>query len=210
MKRSMALGIIAIMAVSMGLGCLKVESEITVHANGSATGSVTMGIMEEYWNLSGGNMSFGNFTLIDAENATVWTEDGWIYFREEDLFVPEENMSIEIIPRNGYNEYVIDANLSGVQEDVSEDDEFNLSDPFTQLFLEQMTFEFAIVMPGEIIESNAHEVVGARANWFYDGTTMESAERLYVRSKDIPEICWLISLVAISGIGAARKRLRAG
>ena len=209
MKRSMAFGIVAIMAVSIGLGCLRMESEITVHPNGSATGSVTVGIMEEYWNLSGGNMSFGNFTLIDAENATMWKEGGWIYFREEDLFVPEENMSIQIIPRDGYREYVIDANLSDVQEDVSEGDEFNLSDPFTQLFLTQMTFEFAIVMPGEIIDSNAHEVAGSRASWFYDGTTMQSAERLYVRSKDIPEICWLLCLVAISASATLRGRLRA-
>ncbi len=210
MKRSMAFGIAAIVIVSMGFGCLKMESEITVHPNGSATGTVTVGIQEEFWNLSGGNLTMGDFNLVDAENATIWNEDGWIYFRQEDLFVPEENMSIEIIPKGEYTEYVIDANLTDVQEGVSEEEEFNLSDPFTQLFLEQMTFEFTIVMPGEIIESNAHEVSGSRANWSYDGTTMESAERLYVRSKDVPEICWLLCLVPLSGIAVLRGRLRAG
>ncbi len=190
MRRSLVFGIAAVLLVSLSFGCLKMESLITVLHNGSAKGTVTVGIMESYWNMSDlMNLSFGNFTFIDTENATIWTEGGWVYLKGEDLLIPEENMSIQVTPYAEYTEYLIDANLSELQEEAGEEDEVNLSDPFTQIFLSQMTFDFTIEMPGEIVESNAHQWSGSMADWSYTGATLQAADRLYVKSRlYVPEM----------------------
>ena len=208
MRRSLAIGIAAVLLVSFSFGCLKMDSAITVLQNGSARGTVTVGILESFWNMSEtANLSIGDLTLIDAENATVWREGGWVYIRGEDLLVPEENMSIQIIPQNQYTEYIIDANLSELQEEAGEDENLNLSDPFTQIFLSQMTFDFSVLMPGEIVDSNAHLVAGSKAEWSFTGATIQQADRLYVKSRMyVPEMLPASALVAL-GVTLLRRRL---
>ena len=72
------------------------------------------------------------------------------------MIVDEENMTVQVNKFPEYTEYVIDADLSEFQEEASQEDDFNLSDPFTQMFLQQMVFEFEVIMPGEIVEAGGH------------------------------------------------------
>jgi len=173
-----------------------------VHPNGSISGTVTIGIQEAFFNMSEDtNISFGNMTLIDTENATVWTEEGWVYIQEEEMFIDEENMTVQINKFPEYTEYVIDADLSEFQEEASQADDFNLSDPFTQLFLQQMVFEFEVVMPGEVVEANTGNIDGSSATWSYNGVSIQQADRLYIKSRlPIPEGIIPISAIALAGL----------
>ncbi len=209
MRRSMAVGILTVCIAALGLGCLKLESEVTVHPNGSASGSVTIGIMEIFWNASEDtDLSFGNLTIIETENATMWVENGWVYFREESETILGENMSVEVIPGEGYTEYVIDTNLTEFEES---EDEYNLSDPFSQILLQQMTFKITITMPGEIVEANTEDRSGSMATWTYDGLAIQEADRLLVRSKMyVPEGLFPLVWIPLFSIVLIIRRPRAG
>lgn len=175
-----------------GLGCMKMETEMIVHPNGSATGSVIIAIEEMYWNMSKEmNTSMGDFEFIDTENATIWREDGWVYIKSDEMGISEENMSVEVKQYPGYTEYKIEANLSEYQEE-GEVEDYNLSDPFTQIMLQSMTFKFTVVMPGTIVDSNAHQWSDSTAIWSYTGASIQEAESIYVKSKaGIPETLML-------------------
>jgi hypothetical protein len=100
-----------------------------------------------------------------------------------------------------YTEYVIDADLSEFQDEASQDDDFNLTDPFTQLFLQQMVFEFEVIMPGEIVDANTDTIDGSSATWSFNGVSIQEADRLYIRSKlPIPEGLIPISAIALAGL----------
>jgi hypothetical protein len=211
--RRSSIAVATLVLVLLGLGCMKMESLVTVLPNGSAKGSVTVGIMESFWNTSEFmNMSFGNFTMLDTENATVWSEGGWVYIKQEELFIPEDNLTIQIDVLEDYTEYTIEANVSEMQEGASQEDEFNLSDPFTQIFLQQMTFDFAIEMPGEIVDSNAHETTASSAAWSFTGATMMQIDRLYVKSRMyVPEAFLVLAALPGAALLVSRKRgFRAG
>jgi hypothetical protein len=201
LRRNILACIASLVLVLAGLGCLKMNSLVIVHSNGSISGTVTIGIQEAFFNMSEDtNLSFGNMTLIDTENATVWTEEGWVYIQEEEMFIDEENMTVQVNEYPGYTEYVIDADLSEFQEEASQDDDFNLTDPFTQLFLQQMVFEFEVVMPGEIVDANTDTIDGSSATWSFNGVSIQEADRLYIRSKLIPEGLVPISAIALAGL----------
>jgi hypothetical protein len=202
LRRNLLACVASLVLVISGLGCLKMNSLVIVHSNGSISGTVTIGIMEDFFNMSEDtNISYGNMTLIDTENATVWSEDGWVYIQQEGMFVDEENMTVQVNSYPEHTEYVIDADLSEFQEEASQDDDFNLTDPFSQLFLQQMVFEFEVLMPGEIVEANTDDIDGSSATWSYNGVSIQDADRLYIKSRlPIPEGLIPISAIALAGL----------
>jgi len=185
MSRRTVLAILFAMVVaSFGLGCLKMEVNMRIEPNGSAFGNVLIGMEETWWNMSGGmNLSTGNLSLFNSGNFTTWEEGGWVYMKSNETAIPEENMSVEIRRVDGYTEYIVRANLSGIEQESSAGEEMNLSDPMTQLMLSTMTFTFRITMPGEIVEANTDEISGSVATWSYDGLTLQSAGEMYARSQ---------------------------
>ena len=201
MRRSLIACLFSLFLVTFGLGCLKMQSSMMVHPNGSVSGTVTVGIQEAFFNMSDDvDLSFGNMTLIDTENATVWSEDGWVYIQEEETFVDEENLTVQVIEYSDYTEYIIDADLSEFQDEAAQEDEYNLSDPFTQIFLQQMVFEFSVEMPGNIVEANTPDYQGSTATWSYNGVSILEADRLYIKSRaPIPEGLFL-SLLCLVGL----------
>jgi len=200
LRRNLFACVAVLVLVVSGLGCLKMESVVMVHPNGSVSGTVTMGIQEAFFNVSEDtNLTFGNMTLIDTENATIWTEDGWVYIQEEETFVDEDNMTVQVNRYSDYTEYIIDADLSEFQEEAAQEDDFNLTDPFTQIFLEQMVFEFRVEMPGTIVEASTEDIDGSTATWSYTGVSVQEADQLYIRSRlPIPEPLLVPFVVAIA------------
>ncbi len=176
---SIAAAVVVTIISSLALGCLKMESDMTVHPDGSATGFAIIGVQEAYFNMS----DWANFTTFDYQNATIWTEEGWVYIKTNETRVGSEDLSIDVTRYPEYTEYTLQANLSGLDQALGEEDYLNLSDPFTQLLLQTMTFKFRVTMPGSIVESNAGAWSGSDATWSYNGVTIQSAEGLYVRSR---------------------------
>ena len=206
----MAVVMVATMLTLFGLGCMKMETEITVHPNGTVSGSTIVAIDEVYWNMSEDmNTSMGDFEFIDIENATVWREDGWVYFESGEMGIPEENMSLEVRQYPGYTEYEIDADLSELEETESE--EMNFSDPFTQILLSSMTIEFTFNMPGEIVDTNAHQSSGSTATWSYTGASIQDVDNIYVKSRAYVSETGVFLLVGIpiaAILGRLRRRTR--
>ena len=127
-------------------------------------------------------------------------------------YFPEPGAIDPAMQAEDYTEYTIEANVSEMQEGASQEDEFNLSDPFTQIFLQQMTFDFAIEMPGEIVDSNAHETTASSAAWSFTGATMMQIDRLYVKSRMyVPEAFLVLAALPGAALLVSRKRgFRAG
>jgi hypothetical protein len=210
-KRIVAAAIVSISMVLLGLGCLKMDTKVMIYPNGSAGGSVIIGMEESFWNMSGGlnETGMGNISFIDTENATVRREGGWVYIESGDMPIDDENLSVQVTQYGDYTEYVIEANMSSV-EDAGNTSEVNMSDPFTQMMLSTMSFNFTIEMPGEIVDSNAHSWSGNRAMWTYTGMTISSAENLYAKSHyyGVPERTAALLLLLSLGYLAGRFRRR--
>ena len=177
-RNGFAVVLVAIIIASLGLGCLKMETRLTVLQNGSILGTAIIAVQEMYWNAT----EISNLTSLDLQNATVWSEGGWVYGQTPETIIPEENMSVSMTRYPGYTEYALVANLTDYQQ-AGEEEGLNLSDPFTQLLLQTMTFNFTVKMPGQIFESNAHRVDGSTARWFFDGGSIITASRIYAKSK---------------------------
>ena len=209
-KKTIAVVMVATMLTLFGLGCMKMETEITIHPNGSVSGSTIIAIDEVYWNMSEGmNTSMGDFDFIDTENVTVWREDGWVYLESDEMVIPEENISLEVRQYPGYTEYEIDADTSELQE--AGDEEMNFSDPFTQILLSSMTIEFTFNMPGEIIDTNAHQFSGSTATWSYTGTSIQNVDNIYVKSRAYVSetVGFLLVGIPVAAIlGRLRRRTR--
>ncbi len=88
-------------------------------------------------------------------------------------------------------------------------EEVNLSDPFTQMMLQQMRIQFKVTMPGEIVESNGN-VTGSTATWSYNGLQMEDMGVLYARSRlSVPELM-LVPAALLAVAIVQRRRTRSG
>jgi len=191
-KNGVAVTLVAVIIASLGLGCLKMETRLTVLQNGSILGTAIIAVQETYWN----ETQISNLTSIDLQNATVWHEGEWVYGQTPETIVPQEDMGVTVTRYPGYTEYSLLANLSDFQQ-AGEEEGLNLSDPWTQVFLQTMTFNFTVNMPGRILDSNAHRVEGSTARWFFDGTTIQTMDRIYAKSRtSIPEAC-VLQLAAV-------------
>jgi len=204
-KNGLPVIVVAVLVASMGLGCLKMETRLTVLENGSVVSGALIAVQELYWNLT----ETSNLTSFAVENATVWSEGGWMYIQIPETIVPEEDMKVTTTRYAGYTEYALVANLSDFQE-MGEEEGLNLSDPFTQFFLQTMTFNFTVKMPGQIFDSNAHRVEGSTALWFYNGATIQPVDRLYVKSRiSTPEgALQLAALPLLLAVARLRRRPR--
>ncbi|MFW6448276.1 MAG: hypothetical protein ACOC0X_01915 [Halobacteriota archaeon] len=129
------------------------------------------------------SMEISEFDPAEADNITVDVDDDTIYF--EDL------------------------NVEGGEFNETEDDEFDLGevDPSTQI-----SYEYILHMPGEIQDSNAHEVDGNTATW--DVMEMEEGETVWAEgtvpddSSPLPGLGVTAAVVAflLAGLGAVRLR----
>jgi len=120
-------------------------------------------------------------------------------------------MDVTVTRYPGYTEYALVANLSDFQES-GEEEGLNMSDPFTQMMLQTMTLNFTVKMPGQISDSNAHRVEGSTALWFFNGATIQSVDRIYVKSKSsIPEATLQLAAVPLLlALARLRRRPRSG
>jgi len=206
-KNGLAVVVVAVLIASLGLGCLKMETRLTVLQNGSILGTAIIAVQEMYWN----ETEISNLTSLDLQNATVWSEGGWTYGQTPETIVPEEDMDVTVTRYPGYTEYALVANLSDFQES-GEEEGLNMSDPFTQMMLQTMTLNFTVKMPGQISDSNAHRVEGSTALWFFNGATIQSVDRIYVKSKSsIPEATLQLAAVPLLlALARLRRRPRSG
>lgn len=207
-KKGVAVVVVAFTIASLGLGCLKMETRLTVLQNGSILGTAIIAVQEMYWN----ETEISNLTSLDLQNATVWSEGGWTYGQTPETIVPEEDIDVTMTRYAGYTEYALVANLSDFQE-TGEEEGLNLSDPFTQMMLQTMTLNFTVKMPGQISDSNAHRVEGSTALWFFNGATIQTVDKIYVKSRSsIPEglLLQLAAVPLLLGLARLRRRPRSG
>jgi len=217
----LAVAALSVAAVLLGLGCLKMNVDIKVYENGSATGSFSIAIPEAFWNMSQSmNMSAGNETGIGGFNmnlsmglgsnvTSIRHEGGYVYIESAETPIPPENFSITIEKQGGYTYYTLYANMSQGEDMAAGQEEVNLSEPFTQMMLQQMRIQFKVTMPGKIVESNGN-YTGSTATWSYSGLQIGDVGAVYARSRlSVPELM-LVPAVLLAVAIVRRRRTISG
>ncbi|CAJ36672.1 hypothetical protein [Methanocella arvoryzae] len=160
-------------------------SNYTKSLDGSTAGN-TVDYSEEW---SGDHVKM----IIDLKGSIVPSADSGIKIsRDGDFLLYEMSMG--------------DDDSSGQMPSSSEF--ANMSDAM----LSAITFDYYLEMPGKIVDSNANEIKGNKAEWHFNGKTMASMDRLYAKSEvpKAPGFGAIVALLAVlCGYGlmaAGRKR----
>ena len=217
----LAVASLSIAMVILSFGCLTMNVEMKVYKNGSATGSFSIVMPEEIWNmtqsmnLSAGNQTgFGGINLnlsmgLGSNVTTVKHEGGYVYMTSREAPLPPENFSVKIEKQGGCTYYSMKANMSREEERASSEEKVNLSDPFTQMMLKEMRIQFKVTMPGEIVDSNGN-FSDSVATWSYNGLQARNLSALYARSKLAVSEVVLLPAALFGAILVYRRRIRSG
>ena len=99
-----------------------------------------------------------------------------------------------------------DGDLLIYEMSMSDDDDSSGQMPSSSEFanmsdamLSAITFDYYLEMPGKIVDSNANEIKGNKAEWHFNGKTMAGMDRLYAKS-EVPKAPGFGAIVALLAV----------